>query len=909
MAENNVKFTVEAEDKTSWVLSSISRDVEKLWKISSSNFQKISKETTKTSNSISDFWNNFKSTFAWIGAYDIVRKIISSFAWIWKETIKLAANLEQTQIAFTTMTWSAKIADAFIREMVDFAKKTPFEISSLEESSKRLLAFWFDIEKVIPTLKILWDISAWIWTDKLPNLITALWQVQAKTRLMGQELLQFTEAWVPLLEELTKVTWQSALEVQNMISKWQIWFPLVEKALNNLTKEWWRFFNLMENQSKTFSWMVSNFKDTLTIMLRDLWTLFLPDLKKLLWKLLEYWNTNWKQVSSSVSALITSLVWFFAEWFSWIASIIDTTFTFFRSKNKSSIDNSIISFKWFLLVFGLGLDAIRLAIKTAWAFFVSKFTEAFFSIQINFLKLQKFFGEVWNWISLISTYVWAKIWEAFVNWARKAVGGINSIIDWLNSIPWVNISRVWKSLWEVTNLTFENIKDLNKNSLGAFEEYEAKIISLELQKSETLKWINESTADIINEGINWMTQKYDDFVNSGKQTAGAWETLEEVLNKIWKNKTDIANNLWLWSSWDWWNTKKSLNEAEKAASELKEEIENLNKKTKSSLEGVFKDLIWDLDKQKSKITSLKEEYIKLKETLKTVWENGEKELEKINQALEKQKDLISELESNSNNEVAQRALDIEKEISEIKNNKTIDEKEKQINSEKLLQLETELALATAYAGNEIIEKQRLENAKSETEKIIEKNNLKILEAEEERNQIQLTYAAKEKSINDEKLALQLQIQEKKALIIEEFSIYKWLVEQRKKIEEDYFSTFHLKINRQIDKTKQAIELLNKLNEKKALVEWEVNLPENTEARAEWWPVVGGRPYLVWERGPEIFTPSSSWNIIPNNQLWWINVSINMGWVNVNNRQDIDSLADVIINKITRQLQLQKLWIS
>lgn len=32
------------------------------------------------------------------------------------------------------------------------------------------------------------------------------------------------------------------------------------------------------------------------------------------------------------------------------------------------------------------------------------------------------------------------------------------------------------------------------------------------------------------------------------------------------------------------------------------------------------------------------------------------------------------------------------------------------------------------------------------------------------------------------------------------------------------------------------------------------------------PVTGGRPYLVGERGPELFTPASSGNITPNNQL-------------------------------------------
>jgi phage-related minor tail protein len=38
------------------------------------------------------------------------------------------------------------------------------------------------------------------------------------------------------------------------------------------------------------------------------------------------------------------------------------------------------------------------------------------------------------------------------------------------------------------------------------------------------------------------------------------------------------------------------------------------------------------------------------------------------------------------------------------------------------------------------------------------------------------------------------------------------------------------------------------------------------ARANGGPVMGGGSYLVGERGPELFTPSSSGNITPNNAL-------------------------------------------
>ena len=83
-------------------------------------------------------------------------------------------------------------------------------------------------------------------------------------------------------------------------------------------------------------------------------------------------------------------------------------------------------------------------------------------------------------------------------------------------------------------------------------------------------------------------------------------------------------------------------------------------------------------------------------------------------------------------------------------------------------------------------------------------------------------------------------------------------------------------------------------------------------RALWWTVQSWKTYLVWEKWPEIFTAGTTWTITPNNQIWtnWgVNISINMWWVTVNNKADADYLTNKVIEKITRQLQLNKIGIS
>lgn len=77
-------------------------------------------------------------------------------------------------------------------------------------------------------------------------------------------------------------------------------------------------------------------------------------------------------------------------------------------------------------------------------------------------------------------------------------------------------------------------------------------------------------------------------------------------------------------------------------------------------------------------------------------------------------------------------------------------------------------------------------------------------------------------------------------------------------------------------------------------------------KANGWPVNAWSPYIVWERWPELFVPSSNWNIIPNEEITKNNnVTINMSGITIREDADIQKLA----NEIVRMTKLEKnYWI-
>lgn len=128
--------------------------------------------------------------------------VAAGFGLIAKQAISSAASYEQNRIAFETMLGSAEKAKKLLKEISDFAIKTPFELPQLVEGAQKLLAYNVEAEKIIPTMQMLGNLSAGLGTDKLPQLILAFGQVKAATKLTGMELRQFSEAGVPLLQAL-----------------------------------------------------------------------------------------------------------------------------------------------------------------------------------------------------------------------------------------------------------------------------------------------------------------------------------------------------------------------------------------------------------------------------------------------------------------------------------------------------------------------------------------------------------------------------------------------------------------------------------------------------------------------------------------------------------------------------------
>lgn len=174
--------------------------------------------------------------------------------------LELASQMEQMQISFQTMLGSAQKAKSFITDIQNFANVTPFETSDLTQAAQELLSFGVDAKSIMPTLKMLGDVSQGN-KERFDALTLAYAQIQANGKLMGQDLLQLVNAGFNPLQVMAQKTGKSMAELRSEMEKGQISAQMVSDAFKMATSQGGKFYKSLENQSKTLEGLWSTIKD------------------------------------------------------------------------------------------------------------------------------------------------------------------------------------------------------------------------------------------------------------------------------------------------------------------------------------------------------------------------------------------------------------------------------------------------------------------------------------------------------------------------------------------------------------------------------------------------------------------------------------------------------------------------
>lgn len=549
----------------------------------------------------------------------------------------------------------------------------------------------------------------------------------------------------------------------------------------------------------------------------------------------------------------------------------------------------------------------------------------------------------------------------YKNWdkLKQSLGGIfEKIAQFWQKAPeliasWWN-ALVWVVSWVV------------KNILGATEKL-AVFLKDKFNVDIWLQWIKdaESAVDSFSKSIQFTASDVTWFFNDIKDSAwDAFDTTKKILS-FSDYKSLWAGGMG-WDGSGGWKSKKNsaleqFKELQKKAEETLKPIINLIEDEQKAVA----DSKEEIKKKTQEWQNYKKEGVKALSDVLNEIRNTKKEASEINIKFGSDRD--SKLASRVV-EIDKDIADKKSEILKIQKETTSDAEQFNENQAKVSELqslitalEKERQYATSNTTSQAVEQAKKYNEMSESQRIVTDleserskalaENAKKMEVLEEKRKI-LDLQAHQESMNQlkiktstidgvisaqietekgkymeikdyENIILAQQIADKQVAMVQEMDALNSQLMKKQQAEKmhleqlkDLYTKHNQYLSSDTKKTademtaslawvaqslRQVIQLRREAGMETNMAVW---LPTIAGARANGGPVSSGRTYLVWERGPELFTPSLSGNIISNGNMGGSGaVSINIGEVHVHNEADENRLVDKIKDMLTRERQL------
>ena len=214
--------------------------------------------TDQQGNVMSTAWTRMKQAATAYLSLDIARKIAET-----------RGQFQQLEVAFTTLLGSQEKSAALMSQLVETAAKTPFDLKGVADGARQLLAYGFAAEDVNETLIRLGNVAAGLGLP-LERLTFLYGTTAVQGRLYARDMLQFQSSGIPVLQGLADMYGKTTSEINDMVTAGKIGFEDVRKVIEQMTNEGGKFYNLMENQSKTITGQISNLGDALDMMFNNI---------------------------------------------------------------------------------------------------------------------------------------------------------------------------------------------------------------------------------------------------------------------------------------------------------------------------------------------------------------------------------------------------------------------------------------------------------------------------------------------------------------------------------------------------------------------------------------------------------------------------------------------------------------
>jgi tape measure domain-containing protein len=201
--------------------------------------------------------------------------------------LKAAADLEQVNVAFTSLLGSQQAANAEVAQLQQFAAKTPFSQQDVLGYAQQYFALASNVglaqDAVIPFLTTIGDVAAVTGasTENIHNAVVAIGQIGSAGKVTLENLNQISEAFPGFngAAAIASAQGKTTAEVLKEISAGEVSATEGIPALLTGMKNFKGAAGAMADQSQTLNGRLSTFADTVKIKLTDSLQGLVPSVK------------------------------------------------------------------------------------------------------------------------------------------------------------------------------------------------------------------------------------------------------------------------------------------------------------------------------------------------------------------------------------------------------------------------------------------------------------------------------------------------------------------------------------------------------------------------------------------------------------------------------------------------------
>lgn len=287
-----------------------------------------------------------------------------------KTGISYNAMSEQAQVAWATILGSQSKASQMMKDIEKYAAETPFSKMGVDAMAKQLTNAGFHGKALFDQLTKFGNMGSafGIQEDSLKEMVRQYSQVQQAQVAYTEDLNILQDRGIPIFKALGEVMGVPVSQVKKLASEGKVTSEVYNKAIDSIASH---TTGAMENQSKTFSGMMSTLEDNLTMLAgalaKPIFDKMKDNLQGLMPKLEEFTTLVGKEgIGNAISTMFPQLKPL-VDFFTSIANVLTTVvipallnFGGWIASNigpisflATTIGGAVLAFKGFMIVKGI----------------------------------------------------------------------------------------------------------------------------------------------------------------------------------------------------------------------------------------------------------------------------------------------------------------------------------------------------------------------------------------------------------------------------------------------------------------------------------------------------------------------------------------------------------------------------